>query len=132
MSSDKRGLDHYAPTPARENLTAIQVEICQRVMDGKSMRAICADDGMPSKATVFQWLATDAQFRAAYVLAKQLLAETLAEEIIEIADDVSADWVEGENGPVFDNEHVQRSRLRVDSRKWLGFVWAAWMATAGN
>lgn len=112
-------LDHYARASETDGLTVVQEEICRRVMNGESVRAICRDDAMPCKSTVMNWLATDPQFRAAYALAKQLLAETLAEEILEIADDASQDWKEGEDGPVFDHEHVQRAKLRVDSRKWL-------------
>lgn len=105
---------------AREGeLTDVQQEICRRVMEGESVRAICRDEQMPCRSTVLNWLASDPTFRTAYAMAKQLLAETLAEEIIEIADDASQDWKEGEDGRVFDHEHVQRAKLRVDSRKWL-------------
>lgn len=47
----------------------------------------------------------------------------MADELLEIADDGSNDWMEktvgsGETITVVDHEHVQRSRLRVDTRKW--------------
>ena len=47
-----------------------------------------------------------------------------ADQILEIADDASRDWVtkknaDGSTYQVFDGEHVQRARLRIDSRKWL-------------
>ncbi|CAH0496614.1 hypothetical protein [Novosphingobium sp. CECT 9465] len=117
------GPDHYAPAPARareeKELTPVQVTICKRLMLGESVRKICLDEDMPSKTTVFEWLATDVEFRTAYQIAKQLLAETLAEDVIEISDDSGADYVQGEDGQTFVPEHVQRARLRVDSRKWL-------------
>lgn len=109
--------DNYAP--AREALTEVQMTICRRLMEGESMVAICRDETMPARSTVFEWLATNAEFQRAYILAKQLLAETFADEIVEISDDTSKDWIETEDGKVLDHEHVQRSRLRVDSRKWL-------------
>lgn len=114
-------LGQYAPARPREasELTEVQQEICRRVMEGESVRRICMDQHMPCRATVLNWLAAEPAFRAGYAFAKQLLAETLAEEIIEISDDASSDWATGENGPAFDHEHVQRARLRVDSRKWL-------------
>lgn len=113
--------EHYAPARPREasELSEVQVQICRRIMLGESVRAICRDEAMPAQSTVFDWLRLNPEFRSAYHLAKQLQAETLADEILEIADDASRDWVAGENGPVVDHEHVQRSRLRVDSRKWL-------------
>ncbi len=49
----------------------------------------------------------------------------MAEEIVEIADDGRNDWMEvmskdGESiGWRLNGEAVQRSRLRVDARKWL-------------
>ena len=113
-------------TPMEQNprgrggdLSPVQQDILRRVMNGESVRAICRDDDMPCTSTVMNWLASDPDFRTAYSLAKQLLAETLAEEILEISDDTSGDWIECENGKELDREHVQRSKLRVDSRKWL-------------
>ncbi len=48
----------------------------------------------------------------------------MGDEITDIADDGSNDYIEQEqkNGKiarVLDGEHVQRSRLRVDTRKWV-------------
>ncbi len=57
--------------------------------------------------------------------ARQLQAELLGDEIIEIADDRSGDYVEkrDQNGEptgsyLVDHENIQRSQLRVDTRKW--------------
>lgn len=50
--------------------------------------------------------------------------DLMAEEIIEIADDSSEDYIKlGDDGDgpsiKFDSEHVNRARLRVDTRKWI-------------
>jgi hypothetical protein len=119
MTSTPALPDQYAPAREAQPLTDQQMEICQRIMAGESMRRICTDEHMPVRSTVFEWLARNADFRAAYAIAKQFLAETLADEILEIADDMAGDFVDGEDGPEFQHEHVQRARLRVDSRKWL-------------
>jgi hypothetical protein len=111
--------EHYAPAREAGPLTDQQMEICQRIMAGESVRKICTDEHMPAQSTVFEWLARNADFRAAYAIAKTFLAETLADEILEIADDAAGDFADGEDGPQFQAEHVQRARLRVDSRKWL-------------
>lgn len=47
-----------------------------------------------------------------------------ADELLDIADDGTNDWMlrndDGENVSYsLNGEHVQRSRLRVDTRKWL-------------
>lgn len=106
---------HY---PREESLNETQMEICQRIMLGESVRAITADDHMPSRSAVLNWLASDPVFRTAYTYAKQLQAETLVEEALEIADDATGDYVDTPNGKVFDSQHVQRAKLRVDVRKW--------------
>src|SRR5215211_1525921 len=99
----------------------IACQICARMGEGESLRSICRDDAMPSLATVFRWLAGDPEFREQYARAMDARATHLAEEIIEISDDSSGDAVtDPETGDVrMDAEFVARSRLRVDSRKWL-------------
>src|ERR1043165_3321156 len=102
--------------------------ICQRLSQGESLRAICRDDEMPSKTSVLRWLDTNEEFRAQYARAREAQADFYAEEIIEISDDGTNDWMARrseaqkgagiENGWVVNGEHVQRSRLRVDARKW--------------
>lgn len=98
--------------------------ICEHLAGGESLRAICLADDMPDKATVFRWLASNASFRDQYARAREIQAETLVDEIIEISDDATNDWMVrnskgGEDsGWLLNGEHVQRSRLRVDSRKW--------------
>ncbi len=103
--------------------------ICVRLAGGESLNAICAPDEMPAESTVRLWAVTDLDgFSAKYARAREAQADALAEEIIEISDDGTNDWMErrsesekgaGVNtGWVLNGEHVQRSRLRVDSRKW--------------
>ena len=56
-----------------------------------------------------------------YARAKELQAEYLLGESVEIADDGTNDWMERQrqDGSVaVDHEHIQRSKLRVDTRKW--------------
>ena len=58
-------------------------------------------------------------FRDQYAHARDMQADALFDEALEIADDVSGDWSTDKDGKkVLDHEHVQRSRLRVDTRKW--------------
>ena len=47
------------------------------------------------------------------------MVERYAEEIIEIADDAKNDWMEREGFKTLNQEHIQRSRVRIDTRKWL-------------
>ncbi len=99
----------------------LAARICERIADGEPLRSVCRDATMPDKSTVLRWLGNDenAEFRDQYAHAREMQADGLFDEALEIADDVSGDWTEDRDGKkVFDHEHVQRSRLRVDTRKW--------------
>lgn len=105
-------------------MTDIQNEICRRLTEGESLRTICATEGMPSKSTVMRWLADDEEFRGLYAAARTLQADILTDEILDISDNGSNDWMQrkredGSTDEVVNHEHISRSRLRVDSRKWL-------------
>ncbi len=83
-------------------------------------------EGMPSKSTVMRWLSDEANedFRDQYARARERQADHFADEILEIADDGHNDWMDRQvRKGVFvrspDHEHINRSKLRVDARKWL-------------
>lgn len=98
--------------------------ICERIASGESLRGICRGDDMPAASTVFRWLTEKPAFQEQYVRAREAQADNLFDEILEIADDGRNDWMEraGEDGQTGDSvlnaEHIQRSKLRVDARKW--------------
>lgn len=99
-------------------------KICNRLADGESLRTICKDEDMPSRETVRLWLADERykSFLGQYARAREEQADHYFEESIDIADNGSNDWME-QNDPEnpgfrLNGEHVQRSRLRVDIRKW--------------
>lgn len=99
--------------------------ICERMSDGESLRAICSDKGMPNKATVFRWLAKDEVFRDQYAHARDEQAETLFDEILDIADDGRNDWMlkrgDEDDSPGWreNGESLNRSKIRIDARKWM-------------
>ena len=98
----------------------LAVLICARMGEGESLRSICRDDAMPSLSTVFRWLAGDKEFQEQYARAMDARATLLAEEILEIADDGRNDTYRDEDGhEAVSHDVIARSRLRVDSRKWL-------------
>lgn len=66
------------------------------------------------------WLAEDKDFSDQYARAKEHQCDLMAEELIEISDDDSLDMAFTEEGKQYiDKEHINRSRLRVDTRKWI-------------
>lgn len=94
--------------------------ICDLLAHGKSLVTICKLDTMPHYSTVMDWIAKHPEFAEKYARAREAQAEYMAEEILSIADDDSGDALFTEDGKrVMNSEFVARSRLRVDSRKWL-------------
>lgn len=108
-------------------------DICVHLAEGKSLRQIQAIAGMPTKSAVFKWLLEGKAYKAAgehnhpkalfvdqYACAREVQADCLADEILEISDDSEYDTIKDESGKEIVNmNHIQRDRLRVDSRKWL-------------
>ena len=95
-------------------------EILERLADGDSLASICRDEGMPDERSVRRWARSHGDFADPYAAARRLGYEKRADELLEIADDSSADWIDTGNGNrVLDNVHVNRARLMIDTRKWL-------------
>ncbi|HET6608852.1 MAG TPA: terminase small subunit, partial [Rhodopila sp.] len=63
--------------------------ICVRLMDGESLREICAEEEMPDRVTVYRWLQSSEAFRNQYAHARDVQADTYADETKAIADDGS-------------------------------------------
>lgn len=100
------------PTDYNDNIAAL---ICAEIASSsKSIKKICEQEGMPSHVTVLSWLRKHKDFLTQYTLAKQEQADLLAEEMLEIADDGSRD-----DTPFTGGNHVQRDRLKVETRKWI-------------
>lgn len=93
--------------------------ICMRIMMGESLRSICRRKYYPNRRTVFLWLSKNDEFVHQYSKAREIQQEAFFEDMLEIADDTENDYIETENGPRANNELVNRSRLRIDTRKWI-------------
>lgn len=87
-------------------------DICERLANGESLRRICLTPNYPRQATVFRWIAANDKFREQYARAREAQADTLADEIIDIADGKRAEYEGGE-------ADVARDRLAMDARKWV-------------
>lgn len=98
------------PTDYSEDIAA---HICSEIAAGRSLRSICGADEMPDKSTVFRWLSKHEAFRDQYVRAQEDRTAAMAEDLLEIADQY--DSVQDK----LDVDHIQRAKLRIDTRKWL-------------
>jgi hypothetical protein len=73
----------------------------------------------PNPNTIYEWRIKIKEFGEMYARAKQNQVEVLVDEILTISDDSSNDYIPNDEGKlVYNSEHVNRSRLRIDSRKW--------------
>lgn len=95
--------------------------ICLRLMDGESLRSICDREEYPARRAVLYWLNSNEDFMRQYMQAREIQQELLYEELFEIADDGTNDFMEkeGSGQEVVNHENINRSRLRVDTRKWV-------------
>jgi hypothetical protein len=107
-------------------------QICEQLSEGVSLRKICKRPGMPNISTVFRWLGDDryAKFRDQYARAREAQADTLADEIIYLADTPKVGTVTTVKAVTIDGASVEEvttkkldmighRRLQVDARKWL-------------
>jgi hypothetical protein len=78
---------------------------------------------MPSRQTIYSWMTARPAFLDQYVRAREEQAESMADEIVAIADETP------ETTPVFnrdgeqidiklDSAYIQWQRNRIDARKW--------------
>jgi hypothetical protein len=93
--------------------------ICELLAQGHSLRKICRLEDMPHFVTVFRWMQKDEEFCKQYRAARDVQADYFMDEIVDIADDTSEDELFTEDGrKCMNSEFVQRSKLRIDARKW--------------
>lgn len=117
--------NRHGPTPLAYDLK-IATMFCERIAQGKSMRTVCQDTDMPAASTIFKWLADETNgFNTLYGQACDARADAHAEELTDIADDGTNDWMEDDYqkgrtpGWQLNGENIQRSKLRINTRQWL-------------
>src|SRR5438477_6507509 len=96
--------------------------ICERMQEGQTLSRICKDPELPDRTTVYRWLEAHCEFRDRYARAREGLMDFYADGIINVAWDTSKDTIKsgGRKGKdICNTEWVQRSRLKVDSMKFL-------------
>ena len=93
--------------------------VCELLASGLSLRAACRKLDGPDPSTMLRWLEESDVLAQQYAQARARGYQLLADEIIEISDDSSGDVIYSDSGPKLDAEFVARSRLKVESRKWM-------------
>ena len=78
--------------------------ICAGIASGESLVTVCKQRGMPHRASVLRWIASIPEARDRYTRAREDQADTLADQIVDIADKAT---------------DANKGRLQVDARKWV-------------
>lgn len=95
-------------------------KICQEIStSAKSLKKILSEEGMPNTGSLFRWIRLNEETEKQYARAREAQADLLAEEILEISDDGANDTYTKDGQEMTNHDVIARSRLRVDSRKWL-------------
>ena len=107
------------PTKYSEELCT---EICARIASNQLTKNICKDEHMPVARTAYYWLNKHPEFLHQYEVARDIRASCMLEEIIKIADDCGAHWVETDDPKnprwVTNAEAVKIAKLQIRERKW--------------
>lgn len=91
--------------------------ICERLSAGEPLAAICRDEGMPAARTVRDWEAQRPDVAAAIARAREEGEDVMAADCLAIADDGRRDYtVDDEGHKTVDHDHIQRSKLRIETR----------------
>lgn len=108
---------------SKKQVEDLFARIIQRIESGtESVRTILKDKDLPGSETFYKWLAKDEEKAKQYARATKIRADNIFDEMFDIADNSENDYmnkvVAGEVTRVLDPENIQRSRLRIDTRKW--------------
>ena len=107
-------------------------QICELLSEGIPLREICRMEGMPPWRNIYFWMARDEDLSAHIARAREAGYDAIAEECLDIADNATNDWMEREfrnaHGKieveqVVNTEHIQRSKLRIETRLKLLAKW---------
>jgi hypothetical protein len=118
IAPSTKGLAPHRPSLYTPEIADV---ILRRLSDGETLREICRTPGMPDDRTVRGWALDDREgFAAVYARARMIGGYAMGDDLLKIADDSKGDMTTDADGrPIVNHENINRSRLRVDTRKWL-------------
>ena len=100
------------PALTPEQKSAACKTIIAELSNGTTLRSLCRQEGMPNWRTFYDWMAANPELAAQVAHARDLGFEALAEDVMEIVDGTKAI-----------SEHVQLSKLRIETRLKLLACW---------
>lgn len=91
-----------------ERIATAQADIIEHVVNGRTIREICAMPDMPSVSTLFGWLDVHPEFAKQYARAREVAADMFEARVIEISEAAAAGSIEAAG-----------ARAAIDGFKWL-------------
>ena len=109
--------------PSTYRLATVET-ICKRLAKGEPLAQICRTKGMPGLTTVWEWSKSKPEVSERIARAREAGFDMIAMDALDIADDGSRDYTKDEKGHLaIDHDHIQRSKLRVETRLKLLAKW---------
>ena len=100
--------------------------ICKQISEGIPLAEICRQKDI-GRTTVYDWMKENPTFAEQFARARDVGFDAIAEECFDIADNSTNDWMERNRNGVetceFNADHVQRSKLRIETRLKLLAKW---------
>ena len=94
--------------------------IFSRMENGASLLSVCKSEGMPSPTTIYKWIEASPEKVNDYARAIDARTEKIFEDMLAISDQSKDDIIIDDFGnEKTNNEVIQRSRLMIDTRKWM-------------
>ena len=109
------------PTPRRVCDQKVADLICMMLSEGMSLRQILKADttgALPAQSTVYEWLLRYPLFAEQYARAREEQADTNADEILEIADEMPPEFTDDKGRTYLDQTYIQWQKNRIEARKW--------------
>lgn len=120
------GRKRASPTKGKDDPRRIAIQEALLPLLSKSNTLDKACEALPpelrvSPDTILHWVCNDQRgFGRAYAEARDISFKLMADELLQIADDRSQDFIPGPDGTmVAANVNVTRAQLQVNTRKWL-------------
>lgn len=100
----------------------VEDEVCRRLSEGETLRAICRGEGMPSWQRIYEWVAADEVFAGRIARARELGADAIAEQTLDILDE-PPERTNTEHGDKVDSGYVAWQKNRAEQRLKLLAKW---------
>ena len=97
----------------------LAAKICDLIAEGESLRTIGEMEGMPARRTVRGWLEAHPQFERTYAIARRWWAQSIEEELAELAGKSQQIAANAAQAGVNENAAIAALRCEIDSKKWL-------------